>query len=401
MTGGAIMEDSMEKWLKTRQESIDSMSICKPGDIVGDWKVLALLGKGGSAEVYRVEHVESKSIGALKLLCRQEESSRKRFIQECNLLRMQNISCFAKFFDSGETDGRLYFVTEELHDLELPHKDPAVTEFILDVCKAVSVLHSEGYIHRDLKPGNIMCREDGSYVLIDLGLVKKKEKERESKFGDKSLSIVGENRECVGTPEYSAPEQFVSGEATEASDIHAIAILIDKCFDGKPPVNWRRLIERATSSIASRRYQSIKELMSAIRDSSAIRPMAAWVAEALSAIEVVFWCFCFFALSVGMSAGKISYETSQRNITVLLIFGVVAAWLSLVEFGLRRRKNWASLYIVVVGIVGFLSLAWLGFSVEKGRLFWIVSIFFALTRVVPAVLFLTPTVRSWFRASSR
>ena len=395
------MEDTVEKWLKTKSHSIDSMSVCKPGDIVADWKVLAMLGKGGSAEVYRVEHVVSKSIGALKLLCRQEETSRKRFIQECDLLRMQKISCFAKFLDSGEKDGMPFFVTEELQCLELPHKDPEVTEFILDVCKAVSVLHSEGYIHRDLKPGNIMCREDGSYVLIDLGLVKKKEKEGESKFGDKSLSIVDGNRECVGTPEYSAPEQFVSGEATEASDIHAIAILIDKCFGGKPPINWRRLIERATSSIATRRYQSIEELMDAIRDSSAIRPRVALVAEVLSAIELVFWWFCFFVLSVGMLAGKISYETSQRNIIVLLIFGGVAAWLSLVEFGLRRRKNWASLYIVVVGIVGFLSLVWLGFSIEKGRLFWIVSIFFTLTRVVPAVLFLTPTVRSWFRASSR
>ena len=395
------MEDSMEKWLKTKQQSVDSMSICKPGDIVGDWKVLALLGKGGSAEVYRVEHVVSKQTAALKLLARQEETSRKRFIQERDLLQAQKISCFAKFFDSGEKDGMPFFVTEELQCLELPHKDPEVTEFILDVCKAVSVLHSEGYIHRDLKPGNIMCREDGSYVLIDLGLVKKRGKEGESKFGDKSLSIVGGNRECVGTPEYSAPEQFVSGEATEASDIHAIAILIDKCFDGKPPVNWRRLIERATSSIASRRYQSIEELMDAIRDSSAIRPRAALVADAFSAIELVFWWFCFFVLSVGMLAGKISYETSQRNIIVLLIFGGVAAWLSLVEFGLRRRKNWASLYIVAVGIVGFLSLVWLGFSVEKGRLFWIVSIFFALARVVPAVLFLAPTVRSWFRVSSR
>ena len=75
MTGGTIMEDSMEKWLKTKQQSIDSMSVCKPGDVVGKWKILALLGKGSSAEVYRVEHVESKQIGALKLLCRQEETS--------------------------------------------------------------------------------------------------------------------------------------------------------------------------------------------------------------------------------------------------------------------------------------------------------------------------------------
>lgn len=401
VTKETSMEDSLEKWLKAKQQSVDSMSVCKPGDIVGDWEILALLGKGGSAEVYRVEHVGSKKIGALKLLCRQEETSRKRFIQECALLRVQNISCFARFFDSGEKDGRLFFVTEELHSLELPHKDPEVTEFILDVCKAVSVLHSEGYIHRDLKPGNIMRREDGSCVLIDLGLVKKKEKDDAPKFAGKSLSIVDGNRECVGTPEYSAPEQFVSGKATEASDIHAIAILIDKCFEGRTPANWRRLIERATSSIPSRRYQSIGELIDAIRESSDIRPRVALIAEVFSAITLCFWWFCFLVLSVGMLAGKVSYETRQRNILAFLIFGGIVAWLSLVEFGLRMRKNWARLYVIVVGIVGFFVLLWAGFSVEKGRLFWIVSIAFALSRVVPAILLLAPTVRSWFRASSR
>ena len=396
------MEDSLEKWLKAKQSTGNNISACKPGDIVGNWKILASLGKGGSAEVYRVEHVESKKIGALKLLCRQEETSRKRFIQECDLLRMQNISCFARFFDSDEKDGRLFLVTEELHDLELPHKDPEVTEFILDVCKAVSILHSEGYIHRDLKPGNIMRREDGSYVLIDLGLVKKKEKEGSpSKFASKSLSIVDGSRECVGTPEYSAPEQFVSGKVSEASDIHAIAILIDKCFEGRTPTNWRHLIERATSSIPSRRYQSIRELIDAIRESSAIRPRVALVAEVFSAITLCFWWFCFLVLSVGMFAGKVSYETRQRNILVFLIFGGIVAWLSLVEFGLRMRKNWARLYVIVVGIFGFLVLLWAGFSVERGRLFWIVSIAFTLSRVTPAILLLAPTVRSWFRASSR
>ena len=291
------MEDSVWKWLKTKQKAIDSMSVCKPGDVVGKWKILALLGKGGSAEVYRVEHVESKQIGALKLLCRQEETSRNRFIQECELLREQKIASFAKFFDSGEKDGRLFLVTEELQSLELPHKDPEVTEFIVEVCKAVQVLHSEGYVHRDLKPGNIMRRADGSYVLIDLGLVKKVTTDDSPGFTDKSLSIVDGKRECVGTPGYSAPEQFVSGKATETSDIHAIGVLIKKCFEDKPPANWSRLIERATSSIDSLRYQSVEDLLCAIRVSSAIRPRIALVAEVLSAIELVFWGVCFSVLA--------------------------------------------------------------------------------------------------------
>ncbi|MBR4258424.1 MAG: serine/threonine protein kinase [Kiritimatiellae bacterium] len=393
------MEDSMEKWLKTKQQSIDSMSVCKPGDIVGNWKILALLGRGGSAEVYRVEHVESKKIGALKLLCRREETSRNRFVRECELLREQNIASFAKFFDSGEKDGRLFLVTEELQALELPHKDPEVTEFVVEVCKAVQVLHSEGYVHRDLKPGNIMRRADGSYVLIDLGLVKKVTAGDSPGFTDKSLSIVDGKRECVGTPEYSAPEQFVSGKATEASDIHAIGVLIKKCFKASPPSNWSRLIERATSSIDSLRYQSVDDLLCAIRVSSAIRPTVALIAEVLSAIELVFWGLCFSLLAIGMSFGKISYESGQRNVVVLLIFGGIVGWLSLVEFGIRRRKNLARLYIVFMGIVSLLTMLGVGFSVEVGRSFWLMAILLVASRIIPGILFLLPKVRRWFKAS--
>lgn len=395
------MEDSMEKWLKTKQQSVDSLSICKPGDIVGNWKILALLGKGGSAEVYRVEHVVSKQIGALKLLSRRDETSRKRFIQERDLLQAQKISCFAKFLDSGEKDGMPFFVTEELQGLELPHKDPAVTKFIIDVCKAVHVLHSEGYVHRDLKPGNIMRRKDGSYVLIDLGLVKRMEREDRSRFAEKSVSIIGEGREVVGTPVYSAPEQFVSGKATEASDVHAIGVLIKKCFEDRPPSNWSRLIERATSSIDSLRYQSIDELVRAIMVSSAIRPRVALIAEVLSAIALAFWGFCFSVLTIGMLFGKISYETTQRNISVMALFAGIVIWLSLVEFGIRRRKNLARLYIIVMGIVGLLVMLGVGFSLEIGRSFWLGAILFAVSRIIPSILFLTPNVRRWFRAPAR
>lgn len=395
------MEDSMEKWLKTKQQSIDSMSVCKPGDVVGKWKILALLGKGGSAEVYRVEHVESKQIGALKLLCRQEETSRNRFIQERKLLCEQKIASFAKFFDSGEKDGMPFFVTEELQSFELPHKDPEVTEFIVEVCKAVQVLHAKGYVHRDLKPGNIMRRGDGSYVLIDLGLVKKMSKEDSVSFAGKSVSIVGGGREVVGTPVYSAPEQFVSGKATESSDIHAIGMLIKKCFEDNPPSNWLHLIERATSSDDTLRYQSIEELIPAIMVSSAIRPRMALIAEVLSVIELVFWGVCFAVLAIGMSLGKISYETSQRNIAVLAIFAGVVVWLSLVERGIRRRKNLARLYIIFMGMVSLLVMLGVGFSVEIGRSFWLGTILLAVSRIIPGILFLMPNVRSWFRAPVR
>ena len=95
-------------------------------------------------------------------------------------------------------------------------------------------------------------------VLADLGLAKA------IATSDVGRSASDVTIGGVGTPGYGAPEQMERGEATVASDIHAIGVLADRCFDGNPPKAWKRIIERATSSILGRRYQSVDEFLHAI-----------------------------------------------------------------------------------------------------------------------------------------
>ena len=96
-------------------------------------------------------------------------------------------------------------------------------------------------------------------VLADLGLAK-----------DIATSGVGRSTSDltvggVGTPGYGAPEQMERGEASVASDIHALGVLADRCFGSKPPKAWVRIIERATSSIPDRRYPSVAAFVKAIK----------------------------------------------------------------------------------------------------------------------------------------
>ena len=96
-------------------------------------------------------------------------------------------------------------------------------------------------------------------VLADLGLAK-----------DIATAGVGRSTSDltvggVGTPGYGAPEQMERGEASVASDIHALGVLADRCFGGKPPKAWVRIIERATSSIPDRRYPSVAAFVKAIQ----------------------------------------------------------------------------------------------------------------------------------------
>ena len=236
------------------------------GAVFGNWRVTAFIGKGGSGEVYRVVHVSLGTSAALKVLVHDEPRARERFEREAKLLSELKSASFPQFFEYGEANGSFYLVMELLEPGDLPSGDREVARFLRQVCDAVAELHARGIVHRDIKPSNILWRTGTTGVppvavpvLADLGLAKDI---ATPDIGNPTSDItVG----GVGTPGYGAPEQMERGEASVASDIHALGVLADRCFDGEPPKIWRRIIERATSSIPALRYQSVEEFLHAVR----------------------------------------------------------------------------------------------------------------------------------------
>ena len=236
------------------------------GAVFGNWRVTAFLGKGGSGEVYRAEHVALGTSAAVKVLVRDESRARERFVREAKLLSELKSASFPQFLEYGDANGCFYLVMELLEPGALPSGDREVARFLRQVCDAIAELHARGIVHRDIKPSNILWRMGvtGSFpsavpVLADLGLAKDI---ATPDIGNPTSDItVG----GVGTPGYGAPEQMERGEASVASDIHALGVLADRCFDGNPPRTWRRIIERATSSIPALRYQSVEEFLHAVR----------------------------------------------------------------------------------------------------------------------------------------
>ena len=240
------------------------------GTVFGNWRVTAFIGKGGSGEVYRAVHVSLGTPAAVKVLVRDEPRARARFVREASLLSELKSASFPQFYEYGEANGFFYLVMELLEPGDLPTGDREVARFLRQVCDAVAELHARGIVHRDIKPSNILWRIgrartpaapqlDAVPVLADLGLAKDI---ATPDIGNPTSDItVG----GVGTPGYGAPEQMERGEASVASDIHALGVLADRCFDGNPPRTWRRIIERATSSIPERRYQSVAALVKAIK----------------------------------------------------------------------------------------------------------------------------------------
>lgn len=237
-------------------------NLFEAGQVVKQWRLTAFLGKGGSGEVYRAEPIDGKGDAvAIKFLIDSETGYvRLRFMREISVLKEHSHRNLPAFIDSGEFNGHIYAVTELLEPYELPTTDKGIADFICNLSEGVAYLHALGLVHRDIKPSNIMSRK-GVPVLIDLGLVKSLQ--QEIKIED-TISIVDGRAMGLGTPLYAAPEQFESGKVLPCSDVHALGVLIDQCFQNKPPKCWRGIIQKATSSIAAQRYKTVGDLVKAI-----------------------------------------------------------------------------------------------------------------------------------------
>ena len=282
------------------------------GTEIGGWRIAGFIGRGGSSEVYCVKNCSTGEPAALKILHRTERQHLDRFAREVHFLethagmavspsvgsRVPRDRHFPRFFAKGTYDRRPYVVQELLEPLPLPRSEREIARFFCSVAEGVSELHALGLVHRDIKPANILWRLVGSRVprdrrpavpvIIDFGLLKEISI-APVRSGD-NLSVVDGREVGVGTPRYAAPEQFAGGEATPATDIHALGRLAYECFEGRPPRIWARIIRRATSSIPKERYQTAGDFIRAIRHRRlSHHVIGALLGAALTTCLAAFW----------------------------------------------------------------------------------------------------------------
>jgi serine/threonine-protein kinase len=206
------------------------------GRTLSRYRLLQEVGQGGMAIVYKAEDTTLHREVAVKVLhphLAGQEESRARLQREAHAvakLRHENI---LEIFDySGPDSAESYIVTEFIHGKTLklflaehPLPFPEVAEMIAsEVARALEHAHQFGVIHRDVKPENVMIRDDGLIKLTDFGIAQIVDKER--------MTVTGQ---LLGSPAYMAPEHVEGRPLDFRTDVFAVGILTYQLATGQLP----------------------------------------------------------------------------------------------------------------------------------------------------------------------
>lgn len=210
--------------------------------VAGRYRLETLLGRGGMGEVYRAWDTELSRWVAVKLLSRVSEDGRKRFAREARAQIQLNHPLVCPVFEVGEDDGRPYIVMRQVEGRPLLEALPEMTtkevvQVFAEVAEALHAAHSRGFVHRDVKPSNLMVeRVEGRWHpwVMDFGLVTAAVQEDLTRSG-----------ESLGTPVFMAPEQIRGGAElpNRRIDVYGLGATIYRTLTGALPFDGEHPVE--------------------------------------------------------------------------------------------------------------------------------------------------------------
>jgi eukaryotic-like serine/threonine-protein kinase len=273
-----------------------------PGTIVGPYRIVSELGRGGMGTVYLAERAdgEFEHQVALKLIKRGMDSEEvlRRFRAERQILARLRHEGIAHLHDGGvAADGTPWFAMERVageplvawaEARALP-RDARLALF-LQVCAAVQYAHRNLVVHRDIKPANVLVTADGRVKLLDFGI---------AKLLDDDPDGATRTVHRPMTPEYAAPEQLAGEPVTTSTDLFALGLLLHELLTGRRPERrgsattsttaatapptvertlpreLRQILSRATAATPDRRYPSAESLAADIERYRSGKPVEA------------------------------------------------------------------------------------------------------------------------------
>lgn len=222
----------------------------KPGDLVGPYEIRGFLGQGGMGQVFKAFDPRLERTVALKVIVVPERGSpddsagkigefSARLLREARAVASLSHPNVVGIYDVGESEHRLYLAMEYVVGTTLRSlaSDAEITtarklRWLIDVARALEVAHRAGLVHRDVKPENVMVREDGAVKVLDFGIAR-----RTMKVGDEQqqLDTVTGGGAIAGTPVYMAPEQIKGRDVDARCDQFAWGVMAYELLAGERP----------------------------------------------------------------------------------------------------------------------------------------------------------------------
>ena len=254
------------------------------------YKIEKVLGKGGMGIVYLAEQTSLARKVALKVtlsaLAELDPSFTKRFVQEARATAALKHPNIITVFDAGVYENSSYMAMEylptgtlvDLEDKKLTHKE--ICKLFIGISKGLGAAHKAGFVHRDIKPDNILLDAQGNPMVTDFGIVKALDTKT-------ALTRTGGT---IGTPQYMSPEQIKAEDLDGRSDLYSLGIMMFNLLEGhvpfadetpsavyikhvttKPPLlsaknsAFQPVITRLLRKDPSKRYKDANELVLALK----------------------------------------------------------------------------------------------------------------------------------------
>lgn len=209
---------------------LQSVDIAIPG-----YKILRPIGEGGMASVFLAVQESLDREVALKVMApalAANSEFTERFLKEGRITAKLQHQNLVTVYDIGTHAGVYYLAAEYIPGGTLKERIAEgglsvgeILDIMVEMARGLDFAHQKGFVHRDVKPGNILFRKDGSAVLADFGIAKAMD-------SSSSSTVAGAS---IGTPDYMSPEQARAEPVDGRSDLYSLGTVLYEMLTGIPP----------------------------------------------------------------------------------------------------------------------------------------------------------------------